>query len=198
MSSPKLVCPPHFTSIFCCPVHMSLKHIQTVGLSDVWNREQRKVDVLALPIFIFRRLAVQHLSVLTSRYDDLPVCAIRLHGLNDVFFGVTPVDPISIQIIHSQPSRPAQVLLPHKHLSVLTVHPRWLYSGFPAPVCPIHHPADTEIITETKWYSWWTNRKVHYTCVYIYYSLIPQWWIDNDSSRLVEVCVDQPLPVPSI
>lgn len=29
-------------------------------------------------------------------------------------------------------------------------------------------------------------------------SLIPEWWIDNNSSGLVEVCVDQPLPVPPI
>lgn len=29
----------------------------------------------------------------TSRYDDSSVCAIRLHGLNEVFLGVTPVDP---------------------------------------------------------------------------------------------------------
>lgn len=89
-------------------------------MSETENKEK----LMYWPIFIFHRLAVQHLSILTSRYDDLPVCTIRLHGLNDVFFGVTPVDPISIQIIHSQPSRPAQVLLPHKHLSVLTVHPR--------------------------------------------------------------------------
>lgn len=64
------------------------------------------------------------LGALTSGYDDLPVCAIRLHGLDNVFFGVTPVDPVSIQIIQSQSSGPAEVLFLHQDLSVLTVHPR--------------------------------------------------------------------------
>lgn len=167
--------------------------------------------ILVLPIkrhicLYFCRLAV---IVLTSWYDNLPVCAIRLHGLNDVFFGVTPVDPIPIQIVQSQPSRPAQVLLPHQHLSVPTVHPRWFYSGFPAPVCPVHHSANTEIITETKHNflsgyktSSYCTKELRMQTTYFFtpklYILIPDWWIDNNSSGLVQVCVDQPLPVASI
>lgn len=147
----------------------------------------------------FCRLAAPHLRVLTSWYDDLPLCAIGLHGLNNVFFGVTPVDPISIQIVHSQSSRPAQVFLPHQHLSVLTVHPRWFYSGFPAPVCPVHHSANTET---TKYYSSYCTKQWRMQTIIFFIlkllRLIPEWWIDSNSSRLVEVCVDQPLPVPAI
>lgn len=37
VSFAELVHLPHFTFVFCRPVHMPLKHIQTVGMSNVWK-----------------------------------------------------------------------------------------------------------------------------------------------------------------
>lgn len=35
----------------------------------------------------------------TSWHDNLPLCSIWLHWLNNVLFGVTPVNPVSIKVI---------------------------------------------------------------------------------------------------
>lgn len=150
----ELVHLPHFSFVFGRPVHVALKYVQAVGMSEVWGGGGVKTELSSYfcfnATFVGPRSGLQVISrVPTSRNDDLPLRAVRLNGLDDVLFCVAPVDPVSVQVVHDQPSGPAQLLLVHQHLPMLTVHPRRLDPGLLAPVSPVQHPAQPHMRTKT-------------------------------------------------
>lgn len=82
-------------------------------------------------------------KILTSIQYYSPVCPIRSHGFNSIFFRIAPIDPIIVQIINRKTCWPAKIFR-DQSFSLLSIHPGTFNLWLPSPVSPIHEPERTE------------------------------------------------------
>lgn len=86
-------------------------------------------------------------SFLTFIYDESPVSPIIFYGLNNIFFGVTPIDPVIIQIIYGKAIWPAKVLR-NQNTAMLPIHPGRLNFRLFSLVSPEHKPVTEHSLVE--------------------------------------------------